>query len=596
MTTHNDDDEDRSYEELAATHVSWRRVGELFKPYLGRIFFLLALIMLSSVAGIAAPFLLREIIDEALPNRDLGLLTLLSGGLIALGCLGAAITVLQALVTSKVGQAIMHDLRVRVYAHLQSLSLGFFTTTRTGEVQSRIASDIGGLQALVTHTASDLTRNVTTVVVTMAAMLALEWKLALFSFLVLPLAIWISHRVGQLREAITYEQQLRIADMSSAVQESLSVSGIILARTMGRTRHLTRRFTHTSEGVAALEVRSHTAGQWEWSLIDVVLQALPALTLLIGGWLMSEGAAVTVGTLVAMIALQEQLLWPLEEVLESGVEMRTTRALFARIFDYLDRPVEIVERPDPVHLERESIRGAVRLDDVTFAYDKSQPPIIVGVTIDVAAGSHVAIVGATGSGKTTLGYLLARLYDVDQGSIRYDGVDVRDLSFESLTDTLGVVTQEPYLLHATVSDNLRFAKPEATDEDLIDAAKIAQIHEAISALPDGYNTMVGERGYRFSGGEKQRLALARTILRNPHVLLMDEATSALDTATEKAMSDALGRLATDRTTITIAHRLSTVRHADQIIVMDKGRVAERGSHEELLTLGGVYAALIHSTS
>lgn len=591
-----DDDDDFSYDELAAAHVSWKRVLELFKPYLGRIMFLLALIVVSSIAGIAAPFLLRAIIDDALPNQDLSLLTLLAGGLVALGCLGAAITVLQGFVTSKVGQAIMHDLRVRVYAHLQSLSLGFFTTTRAGEVQSRIASDIGGLQALVTHTASDLTRNVTTVVVTMAAMLALEWKLALFSFLVLPLAIWISHRVGQLREAITYEQQLRIADMSSAVQESLSVSGIILARTMGRTRHLTRRFTHTSENVAALEVRSHTAGQWEWSIIDVVLQALPALTLLIGGWLMSEGAAVTIGTLVAMIALQEQLLWPLEEVLESGVEMRTTRALFARIFDYLDRPVEITEQPYPVHLERDRIRGAVRLDNVTFGYDKSQPPTLSGVTIGVPAGSHVAIVGATGSGKTTLGYLLARLYDVDQGSISYDGVDVRDLSFESLTDMLGVVTQEPYLLHATVADNLRFAKSEVTDEELVDAARIAQIHDAIMTLPDGYNTLVGERGYRFSGGEKQRLALARTILRNPHVLLLDEATSALDTATEKAMSDALGRLAKDRTTITIAHRLSTVRHADQIVVMDKGRVAELGSHEDLLRLGGVYADLVQSTS
>lgn len=586
---------DLSYDELADAHVSWARVLDLFRPYLGRLLRLLALIIASSVAGIAAPFLLRGIIDDALPNQDLGLLALLAGALIALGCLGAAIGVLQGLVTSRVGQSIMHDLRVRVYAHLQSLSLGFFTAARTGEVQSRIASDIGGLQALVTHTASDLTRNVTTVVVTMAAMLALEWRLALFSFLVLPLAIWISHRVGQLREAITYEQQLRIADMSSAVQESLSVSGIILARTMGRTHHLTRRFARTSEGVAALEVRSHTAGQWEWAIIDFVLQALPALTLLMGGWLMGEGADVTIGTLVAMIALQEQLLWPLEEVLESGVEMRTTRALFARIFEYLDRPVEIHERPDAVKLDRHNIRGAVRLNNVTFAYDRLQPPTIDGVTIDIPAGSHVAIVGATGSGKTTLGYLLARLYDVNEGSISYDGVDVRDLSFASLTDTLGVVTQEPYLLHATAADNLRFAKPEATDEELMDAAKVAQIHEVIMALPAGYDTPVGERGYRFSGGEKQRLALARTILRNPKVLLLDEATSALDTATEKAMSDALARLTQGRTTITIAHRLSTVRHADEIIVMEKGRVAERGAHDELLNLGGAYAELVRST-
>lgn len=595
MAQIDDEIDDLDYDELADTHVSARRVLGLFKPYRGRVATVLVLILLAAVAGVGSPFLLRGIIDNALPTGDLHLLAVLAGGLIALACLEAAIAVLQALVTSKVGQAIMHDLRVRVYAHLQSLSLGFFTKTRTGEVQSRIASDIGGLQALVTHTASDLTRNVSTVVVTMIAMLLLEWRLALFSFLVLPLAIWISHRVGRLREKITYEQQLRIADMSSAVQESLSISGIILARTMGRTHHLTRRFIRTSEGVAALEVRSHTAGQWEFSVIDLVLRALPALTLLLGGWLMGQGAAVTIGTLVAMIALQEQILWPLEEVLQSGVQIKTTRALFARIFDYLDRPVEITERADPVVLVRDQMRGAVHFQDVTFAYDKSEPPTVSGVTIDIPAGSHVAIVGSTGSGKTTLGYLLARLYDVDNGTISYDGIDVRNLSFETLTDMLGVVTQDPYLFHATVAENLRFAKPEASDSELIAAAKAAQLHDMLVALPDGYATMVGERGYRFSGGEKQRLALARTILRNPRVLLLDEATSALDTATERAMSLALESLAKDRTTITIAHRLSTVRHADQIIVLSKGRVVERGNHETLLGLGGVYAGLVRST-
>ncbi|HEV2501646.1 MAG TPA: ABC transporter ATP-binding protein [Mesorhizobium sp.] len=595
MAQIDDEIDDLDYDELADTHVSARRVLGLFKPYRGRVATVLVLILLAAVAGVGSPFLLRGIIDNALPTGDLHLLAVLAGGLIALACLEAAIAVLQALVTSKVGQEIMHDLRVRVYAHLQSLSLGFFTKTRTGEVQSRIASDIGGLQALVTHTASDLTRNVSTVVVTMIAMLLLEWRLALFSFLVLPLAIWISHRVGRLREKITYEQQLRIADMSSAVQESLSISGIILARTMGRTHHLTRRFIRTSESVAALEVRSHTAGQWEFSVIDLVLRALPALTLLLGGWLMGQGAAVTIGTLVAMIALQEQILWPLEEVLQSGVQIKTTRALFARIFDYLDRPVEINERADPVVLVRDQMCGAVRFQNVTFAYDKSEPPTVSGVTIDIPAGSHVAIVGSTGSGKTTLGYLLARLYDVDDGAISYDGIDVRNLSFETLTDMLGVVTQDPYLFHATVAENLRFAKPEASESDLVAAAKAAQLHEMLMALPDGYATMVGERGYRFSGGEKQRLALARTILRNPRVLLLDEATSALDTATERAMSLALESLAQDRTTITIAHRLSTVRHADQILVLSKGRVVECGNHETLLGLGGVYAGLVRST-
>ncbi|SDE95574.1 ABC transporter ATP-binding protein [Rhodospira trueperi] len=588
--------EDFDYEALAAQHVSWRRALGLFRPYGGRLVFILGLIFASSLAGVAAPFLLRAIIDTALPAGDLGLLALLAGGLIALSGTGTVIGVLQGLATAKIGQAIMHDLRVRVFAHLQSLSLGFFTATRTGEVQARIANDIGGLQALVTHTATDMTRNISVVVMTMIAMLMLEWRLALISFLVIPLAVWISHRVGRLREELTYEQRLRVADMSSMVQESLSISGIILARTMGRTTHLTRRFVDTSQRVAALDVRAHTAGQWQWAVIDLLLQILPAVTLLFGGLLMSPGGtAVTIGTLVAMIALQEQLLWPLEEVLNAGVQIKTTRALFARIFEYLDRPAEIRERPDAVTLDRATLRGAVRLENVRFAYTPSQPPTLDGVSIDIPAGSHVALVGATGSGKTTLGYLLARLYDVDSGAIRYDGIDVRDLSFQSLTDMLGVVTQDPTLFNATIADNLRFAKPDASPDDLVAAAKVAQIHDTIAALPDGYDTRVGERGYRFSGGEKQRLSLARTILRHPRVLLLDEATSALDTATERAMSHALDTLAKERTTITIAHRLSTVRHADQIIVLDGGRVVEQGRHEDLLARGGTYAALVRAS-
>jgi len=377
------------------------------------------------------------------------------------------------------------------------------------------------------------------------------------------------------------------------VQETLSISGIILARTMGRNDFLVRRFARTSADVGALEVRSSTAGEWQWQLIYLLLDALPALTLLLGGWLISQNVAITIGTLVAMIALQEQLLWPLQELLRTGLEIRTTRALFARVFDYLDRPVEIVERPDAIAVPSDRMRGAVSIENVSFAYEKGGEPTLRDVSIDIPAGSHVAIVGATGSGKTTLGYLLARLYDVDQGAIRFDGVDIRDLRLASLTDMLGVVTQEPYLLNASIADNLRFARPEATDADLAAAARAAQIATQIEALPDGYNTVVGERGYRFSGGEKQRLALARTILRDPPILLLDEATSALDTRTEQAMSAALSALSKGRTTITIAHRLSTVRSADMIVVMKHGRVVERGTHEVLMAQGGAYAALLH---
>ncbi|MDV2985138.1 UNVERIFIED_CONTAM: ABC transporter ATP-binding protein [Methylobacteriaceae bacterium AG10] len=588
--------DDTTYEDLATTHVSVARILGLFRPYRGRIALVLFLIALASAAGLAAPFLLRAIIDEALPKGDIALLAALSGSLVALAAVGAGIGVLQVLVTAKVGQAIMHDLRVAVYAHLQSLSLRFFTATRAGDIQSRIANDIGALQALVTHTAGDATRNASTVVMTAAAMLLLDWRLALLSFLVLPLATWISDRVGRKREEFTYEQQERIAEMSSAVQESLSLSGIVLARTMGRTAHLTQLFARSSREVATLEVRSHTAGQWHWSVIDLVLQAMPALTLLLGGWLMASGTAMTVGTLVAMIALQEQLLFPLEEVLRSGVEVRKTRALFARIFEYLDEPVGITERPDPVTLDPATVAGHVRLDRVAFSYDRAGPATIRGVTIDIPAGSHTAIVGATGSGKSTLGYLLARLYDVDAGAVLYDSVDVRDLSRHSLTDILGVVTQDPYLLHASVAENLRFARPDASDEDLYAAAQTAQVHDLLAALPDGYDTVVGERGHRFSGGEKQRLSLARTLLRDPRVLLLDEATSALDTATELAMTRALDRPGRTRTTITIAHRLSTVRRADQIIVLDRGAVVEHGTHDELLDRSGAYARLVRKAA
>jgi ATP-binding cassette subfamily B protein len=331
-------------------------------------------------------------------------------------------------------------------------------------------------------------------------------------------------------------------------------------------------------------------------MIYLILSILPALTLLLGGFLMNSSVPVTIGTLVAMIALQEQLLWPLEELLSIGREVRKTRALFTRVFEYLDKPVEIKETADAVTFDKSQMRGAVRVENVSFSYPDSEKPTLSEISIDVPAGSSVAIVGSTGSGKTTLGYLLARLYDVEGGSIRYDGIDIRDLSFDTLADMLGVVTQEPYLLYASVAENLRFAKPDATDEELINAAKIAQIHDSLAVLPEGYDTIVGDRGYRFSGGEKQRLALARTILRNPPVLLLDEATSALDTKTERAMEAALANLSKDRTTITIAHRLSTIRRADQIVVLQQGRIVERGTHEELERLNGVYAALIKSGS
>ena len=590
MTPHLQDPDD--YDDLAAQHVSIRRVLALFAPYRKRIAAVSLLMVVASATGLAGPFLLRAVIDEALPRNDIGLLVWLVAGMILVAFLSAAISAGQVILSSRIGQTVLHDLRVKLYAHLQSLSLRFFTGTRVGEVQSRIASDIDGLQSLVTETANELGRSLSAVVMTAIAILILDWRLALFVLFIVPGTVLISNRVARVREALTYQQQARAADMSVAVQETLSASGIILARTMGRGPHLTQRFARISGDLAKLEVKSHTAGEWQWSLIGFALAVLPAITLLAGGLLTRTGNPATIGTLVAMIALQEQLLWPFEQLLEIGRDTRKTRALFARIFEYLDKPVEITERPDPVTIRRADMRGEVELNHVSFAYREEGRPAVHDISLTIPAGSHVAIVGPTGSGKTTLGYLLARLYDVDSGAIRFDGVDLRDMSFQSLSEMLGVVSQDPYLLHASVAENLRFAKPDATEAELFAAAKIAQIHDHVASLPEGYGTLVGEDGYRFSGGEKQRLVLARTILRDPPVLLLDEATSALDTRTERAMSLALTRMSKDRTTITIAHRLSTIRHADLIVVMQAGRIVEQGGHDQLVALNGIYAGLL----
>lgn len=590
MTTDLQDPDD--YNDFVAQYVSMRRVLALFVPYRKRIAAVISLMVVSSATGLAGPFLLRAVIDEALPRNDIGLLVWLVAGMVLVAFLSAAIGAGQVILSARIGQTVLHELRVRLYTHLQSLSLRFFTGTRVGEVQSRIASDIDGLQSLVTETANELGRSLSAVVMSAIAILILDWRLAIFVLFIVPGTVLISNRVARIREALTYQQQARAADMSVAVQETLSASGIILARTMGRGPHLTQRFARISGDLAKLEVKSHTAGEWQWSLIGFALAVLPAITLLAGGLLTQTGHPASIGTLVAMVALQEQLLWPFEQLLEISRETRKTRALFARIFEYLDEPVEITERRDPVTIRRADMRGEVELNHVSFAYREEDRPAVHDISLTIPAGSHVAIVGPTGSGKTTLGYLLARLYDVDSGAIRFDGIDLRDMSFQSLSEMLGVVSQDAYLLHASVAENLRFAKPEATDAELFAAARIAQIHDHVASLPDGYGTLVGEDGYRFSGGERQRLVLARTILRDPPVLLLDEATSALDTRTERAMSLALTRMSKGRTTISIAHRLSTIRHADLIVVMQAGRIVEQGGHDQLVTLGGVYAGLL----
>ncbi|MBH1937224.1 ABC transporter ATP-binding protein [Streptomyces sp. AV19] len=567
-----------------------RRILRLFRPYRGRLAVVGLLVAASSLVTVASPFLLREVLDVAIPDGRTGLLTLLALGMIAAAVVNSVFGVLQTLISTTVGQRVMHDLRSSVYARLQGMPLAFFTRTRTGEVQSRIANDIGGMQATVTSTATSLVSNLTSVVATIAAMLALDWRLTAVSLLLLPLFVWISHRVGRERKKITSQRQKQMAAMATMVTESLSVSGILLGRTMGRADSLTAAFSKESEQLVGLEVRASMAGRWRMSTIGIVMAAMPAVLYWAAGVaLKTGGPAISLGTLVAFVSLQQGLLRPTVSLLSTGVQVQTSLALFQRIFEYLDLPVEITEPERPVRLEK--IRGEVRFDGVTFAYDAARTTLD-GIDLDVPAGTSLAVVGPTGSGKSTLGHLVPRLYDVTGGRVLIDGTDVRDLDFDTLSRAVGIVSQETYLFHASVADNLRFAKPDATDEEIRAAARAAQIHDHIAALPDGYDTVVGERGHRFSGGEKQRLALARTILRDPPVLILDEATSALDTRTEHAVQRAIDALSAGRTTITIAHRLSTVRRADQIVVLDGGRMAERGTHDQLVAADGRYAALV----
>jgi len=570
----------------AVRRANLRRVARLFTHYKLRLGAVLSLIVFSSVIGVYPAFLLRDAL-QAINDRDTTKLSFAAGGMIAIAVVTGMLGVWQTLLSNQVGQRVMHDLRAAVFRHLQRLSLAFFTRTRTGEVQSRISNDIGGVQSVVTSTATSIASNATTVVATMFAMIALSWKLALFAFALIPFFVFLTRRVGNERRKIAKTTQETLADISSLVQESLSVSGIMLGKTLGRSKELADRFEANSRRLADLEVRQNMTGRWVMAMIQTSFSIMPAAVYWFGGLAYAHGShAISVPTLVAFTTLQTRLFFPVGSLLGVGLDVQTSLALFDRIFEYLDQRVEIEEKPDAIAI---GPVGDVVFDDVWFRY--ADEWTLQDVSFTVAVGTTTAIVGETGSGKTTLGYLAARLYDVGRGSISIGGVDVRNLSFSALSDLVGVVSQETYLFHASVRENLRFAKPDATDAEVEAAAEAARIHHVIAALSEGYDTIVGERGYRFSGGEKQRMAIARTILRNPPVLVLDEATSSLDTETERLVQEALDRLAEGRTTIAIAHRLSTVRDADQIIVLDRGRVVEVGRHEELILAGGRYTAL-----
>jgi ATP-binding cassette subfamily B protein len=575
-------------------HVSLRRIGRLFVPYRVRLGLLLGLIVFGSILSVASPFLLREAVDKGIVGHDLTLLTWLVAGMVALAIINGVISVAQTWISNEVGQRVMHDLRAAVYAHLQRMSLAFFTRTRSGEVQARIAYDIGGIDDVVTSTATSTVSTVATVTATIVAMFALSWQLTVFSLILLPFFVWLTRRVGNERRRIQSVRQGRLADMSTLVEESLSVSGILLGKTMGRSSELVDRFSSESSELADLEVRARMAGRWRMASVQMSFAIMPAAVYWFSGYsIVHGGDVISIGTVVAFTTLQTRLLFPMQQLLSVGLEVQTSLALFGRIFEYLDLPVDIEERPDARTLS--GVRGDVRLEEVSFRYDPDGPWTLQDISAEIPAGTRTALVGETGSGKTTLAYLLARLYEPQRGCVSIDEVDIRDLTQESLAAIVGLVSQETYLFHASIRENLRFAGVggrEITDEQIEDAARAAQIHELISGLPEGYDTPVGERGYRFSGGEQQRMAIARTVLRNPPVLILDEATSSLDTETERAVQLALDELSRGRTTIAIAHRLSTIRDSDQILVLDSGRIVERGTHDELLEQGGRYAALL----
>ncbi|MFL4480490.1 ABC transporter ATP-binding protein [Paeniglutamicibacter sp. ORCA_105] len=570
------------------------RIAALFAPHKLAIAIVVLLISAASVIGLAQPFLIRAIIDDALPQQNTVLLAWLAGGLVAVAAATAAIGVVQTWMATKMGQKVMHTLRTRLFTHLQAQSLGFFTRTRGGEVQSRLTNDIAGMQSVVTSTATSVASNLTTAVATAIAMAALSWRMSLLSLIVLPPAIWLSRKVALMRRDITTARQQELAGMYTQIEEGLSVSGIRLAKTLGTTGRDVARFSASSHRLVDLELRSQLAGRWRMATMGIVFAAIPALIYLAAGFPATSGG-MTIGTLVAFTALQGAIFRPIMGLLNVGVQWVTAMALFSRIFEYLDMDPELKAPGNPACFDPEQAAGRVRFEGVSFTYGAG-PAVLRGIDLELAPGTATAIVGPTGSGKSTLGALLPRLHDPSAGRITIDGVDVREMAPETLARIVGVVSQETYLIHASIRENLLLADPDADDAALWKALAGAQIADLVAGLPEGLGTLVGARGHRFSGGEQQRLAIARTILRNPRVLVLDEATSALDNNTEALVQEALDRLAAGRTTLMIAHRLSTVENADQLVVLDAGEITERGRPAELRASGGAFARLLAASA
>ena len=616
-----------------------RRVMQSFSPYTFQVVLVLIAIILTTVLGLVNPLMIRYIFDDAIGGRNVTLLVIFVSIMFLTPIVSGIIGVGQTYLNNVIGQNVMRDFRNRLYSHLQSMSLRFFTSTRTGEIQSRLSNDVGGVQGVVTDTATSVVSNVSTVISTIIAMLVLSPLLTLISLGLLPLFVWITYKVGNVRRVTSKQTQQSLASLTAMMQETLSVSGILLIKTFGRQKYAQKQFEDENQKLTNLEVRQQMIGRWFFMFIGTFFSIMPALIYLVAGLQIIHNPVnppITLGGIVAFTTLQSRIFFPIGQLLNVQVEIQGALALFDRIFEYLDLPVEIQDAPNALRLKPEETRGEITFEDVTFTYkrdknalpggllaslsekqqsdgnepgkravspnpvapvpteneeEEEQRPTLNHISFDIQPGQLAALVGPSGAGKTTITYMVPRLYDVDSGAVKIDGQNVKDIALASLGELVGVVTQETYLFHASVRENLLYARENATEEEMIESAKAAAIHERIMELEDGYDTIVGERGYKLSGGEKQRIAIARAILKNPRILILDEATSALDTHSERLIQAALDDLMKNRTTLAIAHRLSTILAADLILVIDHGEVVERGTHDELMALNGLYARL-----
>lgn len=567
-----------------------KRVVGLFGPHRGEVTMMMVTVVVAVILGLIPPFLLQVIIDKGLQKNDFKIVTEYSLGTIVITLLAAGATLLYGYQSVVIGQKIMCDLRRNLFTHLQGMSLRFFTQTKTGDIQTRLISDIGGVQNVVSNTFVDALSNIAIVISALVSMFWIDWRLTLLAVILIPFFTIVGQKVGDFAKDIRKGVQEQTSEINSLMQENLSVSGALLAKTIGRADQIAQKFDVENQSLAKWQIRASVLQYMFFGLFRMITQVIPALIYWFAGYLLHGGDThLTVGTLVAFTMLQTRMFFPLTGLFATQVEIMGSFALFERIFEYADAEHDIKEKPNALPIRKETMQGAVKFEKVGFKYDQSSDDwTLKDVSFEAKPGQLIALVGASGAGKTTLTYMIPRLYDVDEGIVTIDGIDVRDIKLDDLGQAVGAVTQETYLVHASIRENLQIAKPGATEEELIEACKAAAIHDHIASLAEGYDTVVGERGYKLSGGEKQRIAIARAILKNPKILILDEATSALDTHSERLIQNSLNTLMEGRTTFAIAHRLSTILNADQILVMSDGRLVESGKHQELLAMQGAY--------